>query len=144
MRRQWILIGQSILKTIRTIGDKKCPSRGGRNRTRTCAKSRPVTAGTVINGLRNKWFSGAGGPSQVTESITYKGLFPIVVASCVWGQQWFRQHVLFRSDKEAVVFILTLRTSKFPSLIQLLCKLLFSAAQFNFMFTAQQSCPGRS
>ena len=51
MRRQWILIGQSILKTIRTIGDKKCPSRGGRNRTRTCAKSRPVTAGTVINGL---------------------------------------------------------------------------------------------
>ena len=51
MRRQWILIGQSILKTIRTIGDKKCPSRGGRNRTGTCAKSRPVTAGTVINGL---------------------------------------------------------------------------------------------
>ena len=98
----------------------------------------------VLSKLRNKWFSGAGGPSQVTESITYKGLFPIVVASCVWGQQWFRQHVLFRSDKEAVVFILTLRTSKFPSLIQLLSKLLFSAAQFNFMFTAQQSCPGRS
>ena len=40
MRRQWILIGQSILKTIRTIGDKKYPSRGGRNRMRTCAKSR--------------------------------------------------------------------------------------------------------
>ena len=52
MRRQWILIGQSILKTIRTIGDKKCPSGGGRNRTRACMKSRPVTAGTVINGLR--------------------------------------------------------------------------------------------
>ena len=51
MRRQWILIGQSILQTIRTIGDKKCPSRGGRNRTRTCVESRPVTAGTVINGL---------------------------------------------------------------------------------------------
>ena len=52
MRRQWILIGQSILKTIRTIGDKKCPSRGGRNRTRMCAKSRPVMASTVINGLK--------------------------------------------------------------------------------------------
>ena len=51
MHRQWILIGQSILKTIRTMGDKKCPSRGGRNRMRTCAKLRPVTAGTVINGL---------------------------------------------------------------------------------------------
>ena len=45
MRRQWILIGQSFLKTIRTIGDKK------RNRMRVCMKSRPVLAGTVINGL---------------------------------------------------------------------------------------------
>ena len=63
MRRQWILIGQSILKTIRTIGDQKCPSRGSRNRTRTCAKSRPVTAGTVINRLikcqinQKKWLN---------------------------------------------------------------------------------------
>ena len=48
MRRQWILIGQSILKTIRTIGDKKCPSRGSRNKTR------PVMAGTVINGLMQR------------------------------------------------------------------------------------------
>ena len=31
MRRQWIMIGQSFLKTIRTIWDKKCPSREGRN-----------------------------------------------------------------------------------------------------------------
>ena len=61
MRRQWILIGQSIRKTIRTIGDKKFPSRGGRNRTRTWAKSRPVTAGTVINGLHSE------GPRSFTQ-----------------------------------------------------------------------------
>ena len=30
MRSKWILIGQSFLKTMRTIGDKKFPSRGGR------------------------------------------------------------------------------------------------------------------
>ena len=33
MRSKWILIGQSFLKTMRTIGDKKIPSRGGRTRT---------------------------------------------------------------------------------------------------------------
>lgn len=31
MHRPWILIGQSLLKTIRTIGDKKSPSRGRRS-----------------------------------------------------------------------------------------------------------------
>ena len=34
MRRQWILIGQSFLKTIRTIEDKIIPSRGGETQTR--------------------------------------------------------------------------------------------------------------
>ena len=29
MHRQWILIDQSLLKTIRAIGDKNIPSRGG-------------------------------------------------------------------------------------------------------------------
>ena len=33
MRRQWILIGQSFAKTIRTIEDKIIPSRGGEKQT---------------------------------------------------------------------------------------------------------------
>ena len=87
--------------------------------------------------LGNEWFSGAWGPSQVPESIAYKELFPVVVSSCVWGHQWFRKHVLFRSDNEAVVFILQSRTSKIPALMRLLRKLLSSAARFNFTFTSQ-------
>ena len=35
MRSKWILIGQSFLKTMRTIGDKKIPFRGGRTRMRS-------------------------------------------------------------------------------------------------------------
>lgn len=56
--------------------------------------------------FRNEWFSGAWGPSQSNQSIAYKELFPVVVASHVWGPRWHRCHVLFRSDNEAVVHIL--------------------------------------
>ena len=53
--RQWILIGQSFLKTIRTIEDKIIPSRGGEKRTRPRGKG-PKSHGrfwapwTVIGG----------------------------------------------------------------------------------------------
>ena len=39
--------------------------------------------------FRNEWFSGAWAPSQVQQSIAYKELFPVVVASFVWVSQWF-------------------------------------------------------
>ena len=87
--------------------------------------------------FRNEWFSGAWAPSQAQQSIAYKELFPVVVASFVWGTQWFRRHILFRSDNDAVVHILTSRTSKIPAIMQLLRHLLSAAARFNFTFTAQ-------
>lgn len=50
---------------------------------------------------------------------------------------WCRQHVLFRSDNEAVVHILISRTSKVPCIMHVLLDLLSAAARFNFTFTAQ-------
>jgi len=85
----------------------------------------------------NEWFSGAWVPSQADQSIAYKELFPVVVASHIWGSQWSRRHVLFRSDNEAVVHILLARTSKVPCIMQLLRHLLSAAARFNFTFTSQ-------
>ena len=35
--------------------------------------------------FKNEWFSGAWGPFQSDQSIAYKELFPVVVASHVWG-----------------------------------------------------------
>ena len=86
--------------------------------------------------FKNEWFSGGWAPSQYDQSIAYKELFPVVVASHVWGPQWHRCHVLFRSDNEAVVHILTSRTSKVPCIMQLLRHLLSAAARHNFTFTA--------
>ena len=47
-----------------------------------------------------------------------------------------KRHVLFCSDNEAVVHILNTRTSKVPSLMQLLRSLLLSAARHSFSFSA--------
>ena len=87
--------------------------------------------------FRSEWFSGAWAPCQVGCSIAYKELFPIVIAAFIWGPQWSRQHILFRSDNEAVVHILVTRTSRMVDLMFLLRKLLLAAARFNFTFTAQ-------
>lgn len=85
----------------------------------------------------NEWFSGAWVPSQADQSIAYKELFPVVVASHICGSLWSRQHVLFRSGNEAVVHILLPRTLKVPCITKLLLHLLSAAARFNFTFTSQ-------
>ena len=83
------------------------------------------------------WFSGQWAPPQLSQSIAYKELFPVVVAAHVWGSQWSRKHVLFRSDNEAVVHMLNSRTSKTPSLMRLLRSLLLSAARYSFSFSSR-------
>ena len=59
-----------------------------------------------------------------------------MIAAHLWRSWWARKHVLFRSDNEAVVAILTTRTSKVPALMHLLRDLLLSGARWGFTFTA--------
>ena len=82
--------------------------------------------------LNGAWFSGSCADPQQSQSITYKELFPVVLAARVRGAQWPRQHILFRCDNEAVVHILNSRTSKVPALMHLLRDLLLSEARFSF------------
>ena len=95
-------------------------------------------AGTIGFGTysQGQWFHGAWSMVQATQSIAYQELFPLVIAAYLWGSLWARKHVLFRSDNEAVVTILTTRTSKVPALVHPLCDLLLSAAHWGFTFTA--------
>ena len=51
MRRQWILIGQPFLQTIRTIEDKNIPSWGGEVQMRTCGISWVVQGESDCNGF---------------------------------------------------------------------------------------------
>lgn len=84
-----------------------------------------------------EWFNGLWFEPQKPLSIAYKELFPVVIAGHVWGQHWSQQHVLFRSDNEAVSAILNSRTSKIPCIMGLLRSLLFAAAKFSFTFSAE-------
>lgn len=84
-----------------------------------------------------QWFNRVWSPSQLVQSIAFKELFPIVIAAHVWGSQWSRQHVLFKCDNEAVVYMLNKRTSKIPAIMQLLRHLLFAAAHHNFSFSSE-------
>lgn len=83
------------------------------------------------------WFNGLWSVPQRDLSIAYKELFPVVIAASLWGARWSRQHILFRSDNEAVVYILNSRTSRVPSIMHLVRHLLSSAARHNFSFAAQ-------
>ena len=104
----------------------------------TSDASGSIGFGAFFNG---EWFSGSWVASQASHSIAYKELFPVVIAAHVWGPHLARRHVLFRTDNEAVVYILNSRTSKIPVLMRLLRHLLASAARFNFSF-ASQHVPG--
>ena len=86
--------------------------------------------------FRANGFMAFGLSLQFQESTAYKELFPVVIAAHLWGQQWSRKHVLFRSDNEAVVAILPSRTSKVPVLMHLLRDLLLTAVRGGFTFTA--------
>ena len=86
--------------------------------------------------FRGHWFYGPWAPTQAQQSIAYKELFPVVVAAHLWGSQWSKKHVLFRSDNEAVVAILSTRTSKVPVLMHLLRDLLLLAARWHFSFSS--------
>lgn len=84
----------------------------------------------------NNWFNGKWLELQRNLSIAYKELYPIVVAADIWGADWHKRHIRFRSDNEAVVAMLNSRTSKVPNLMHLIRHLLSCAARHNFSFSA--------
>ena len=60
---------------------------------------------------RGQWFSASwptelAGYVQDDMSIAFKELYPIVVASMLWGHTWSRQRVRFNCDNISVVYIL--------------------------------------
>ena len=68
--------------------------------------------------------------------ITAKELVPVVIAAALWGHQWSRRGVCFRSDNMAVVDLLKTRTSRDPLLMHMLRCLAFYAAYYRFQLTA--------
>ena len=83
------------------------------------------------------WFQLEWPDSWTAIGIAAKELVPVVIAAALWGANWNRACVCFRSDNQAVVEILTSRTSKDHLLMHLVRCLVFYAAFFGFQFVAQ-------
>ena len=90
--------------------------------------------GAYCNG---SWFNGKWTPDQLKEDIQWKELYPIVMASIVWGEQWYRKKVLFVCDNQAVVACIRSGTSHSPAIMALLRNLFLVAAKANFTVSAR-------
>ena len=93
----------------------------------------------------HKWFQGHFPPDFYSEqqSMALCELFPIVVAGVLWGHLWSRKRLLFYCDNEATVEIISKGRSKVPSIMKLMRKLTFTAAQLNFTVHAKH-IPGHT
>ena len=88
--------------------------------------------------LQIPWGSwlGARLSTQVSQSIKYKELFPIVMAAYLWGPLRASKQVNFLSDNCSVMEILRSATSRAPTIMSLGHYLSLLAARHSFSFTA--------
>ena len=67
-----------------------------------------------------EWFQLEWPDEWLNVNIAAKEMVPIAVAAALWGRSWRGQHVLFRSDNEAVVWSINKNTARDPSLLHVL------------------------
>ena len=77
-----------------------------------------------------------------TVDIVTKELVPVVMAAALWGMHWYRSHVCFHVDNEAVVAILQRRSGRSPTVQHLLQCFFFYEAfyQFEYRRSTSQGC----
>ena len=81
------------------------------------------------------WFVLNWSAAQQPLSITYKELFPVVMATALWGHRWATKRVEFCSDNMAVVSVLRSGSFRDPNMMVLLRYLSLVAARNSFAFT---------
>ena len=96
--------------------------------------------GAFLNG---DWFAGHWLPSQVSASIAYKELFPIVLAAHIWGSRWQGLRIQFLCDNRGVADAISKRFCHDSALGTLLRSLFLAAARHSFWVSAAH-LPGRS
>lgn len=79
------------------------------------------TSGTLGYGalFQCHWFLGSWLPTQLSQSIEYQELFPIIVVAYISGPLWASKRVNFLSDNSSVVEIPWSGTSRAPTIMAL-------------------------
>ena len=89
-----------------------------------------------------KWFFQEWAPLQRALQITIKELFPIVLAVEIWGGLLKNRCVIFHSDNSAAVAAINVQTSREPTVMRLIRRLVVVSLQLNIQFKAQH-IPGK-
>ena len=90
----------------------------------------------------SKWFNGKWSAQLLPLHITFKELFPIVIALELWGV-WFRDNCLtIHSDNSAVVHIINKQSSKEPMVMTLVRRLVLVCMSKNILVRAKH-IPGK-
>lgn len=83
--------------------------------------------------FQKHWFNGAWPPHMSHFHITFKELFPIVLAIEIWGSHLRNKCLVIHTDNMAVMHIINKQTSKETSVMKLVRRLVLACMQFNIL-----------
>ena len=90
-----------------------------------------------------KWPADLNIKTHTGLAMSFLELYPIVVATMLWGQQWKCKRVFFLCDNSATVNIIRKGRSKCTKIMQLMRRLTWCAATYNCLILAKH-VPGVS
>jgi hypothetical protein len=85
----------------------------------------------------SSWPNDIPSPKDTHLSMAFLELYPIVVASLLWGSEWKCKKILFWCDNEATVAIVRKWRSKSIEIMRLMRQLTWCICQNNFLFIAR-------
>ncbi|CAG2199581.1 unnamed protein product [Mytilus edulis] len=90
--------------------------------------------------FRKRWFQGSWPddfirPDEESFSMAYLELYPIVISAILWGHEWSTKRILFHCDNMSSVYIINKGRSKCNVIMNLVRRLTWCAAKFNFICT---------
>ena len=69
---------------------------------------------------------------------TWQELYPIILSNCmIWAPLWANRRICFYCDNQAVIAILSTKSSKIPCVMNFVWLITFQTLSFNFTFTAR-------
>ena len=91
--------------------------------------------------FQGKWFLGHFDinfvPDDAKSSMALFELYPIVVATVLWGPLWCRKRIIVNCDNAATVEIINKGRSKVPFIMKFVRKLIWLEAKYNFIIRAK-------
>lgn len=92
--------------------------------------------------FQTHWFYGAWPSHLLSFHITFKELYPIVLALEIWGPHLKNKCITLYSDNFAVVYIINKQSCKDTHIMKLVRRLVLSCMQYNILIQAKH-IPGK-